>query len=154
VTVPLPSEHLLNQELSNEDLARDEKFASGAFRRIQRFMIALALLFALAVWLRLGWKIALGFVAGGAISYLNFYSLKRVVNALADRATQTGKGGSSTAVVLRFMLRYFLMAGAAYAILSGSPVSLYGFLAGLFLPVAAIGCEAAYEVYNGLAHGA
>jgi hypothetical protein len=139
--------------VTNEDLS-NESFASGAFRRIQRYMIVLAVLFALAAWLRFGWKIALGFVVGCGISYLNFYSLKRVVNALADKATQTGRGSSSTGVVLRFMLRYFLMAAAAYAILSGSPVSLYGFFAGLFLPVAAIGCEAAYEVYQALAHGA
>ncbi len=139
--------------VTNEDLS-DESFASGAFRRIQRYMIVLAVLFALAAWIRFGWKIALGFVVGCGISYLNFYSLKRVVNALADKATQTGRGGSGTGVVLRFMLRYFLMAAAAYAILSGSPVSLYGFFAGLFLPVAAIGCEAAYEVFHALAHGA
>ena len=140
-------------DVTNESLS-DESFTSGAFRRIQRCMIALTLLFALAAWIRFGWKIALGFVVGCGISYLNFYSLKRVVNALADKATRTGHATSSTGVVLRFMLRYFLMAAAAYAILSGSPVSLYGFFAGLFLPVAAIGCEAAYEVYRALAHGA
>jgi hypothetical protein len=139
--------------VTSENL-NNESFASGAFRRIQRYMIVLAVLFALAAWIRFGWKIALGFVIGCGISYLNFYSLKRVVNALADKATQTGRGSSSTGVVFRFMLRYFLMAAAAYAILSGSPVSLYGFFAGLFLPVAAIGCEAAYEVYQALAHGA
>jgi small-conductance mechanosensitive channel len=131
-----------------------ESFASGAFRRIQRSMIALAVLFAGLAWIRFGWKIALGFAFGCGISDLNFRSLKRVVNALGERATQSGQGGSGAGVVLRFMLRYFLMAAAAYAILSGSPVSLYGFFAGLFLPVAAIGCEAAYEVYQALARGA
>jgi hypothetical protein len=132
----------------------DEIFASGAFQRIQRCMIALAILFGLAAWIHSGGKIALGFVAGCGISYLNFYSLKRVVSALAERVAQTGQGGSASGVVLRFMLRYVVMAAAAYAILNGSPASLYGFLAGLFLPVAAIACEAAYEVYYALAHGA
>ena len=42
---------------------------------------------------------------------------------------------------------------AAYGILTVSPASLYGLLAGLFLPVAAIACEAAYEVYVALARG-
>lgn len=129
-----------------------ENFASGAFRRMQRCMLALALLFALLAWIRFGWKIALGFAFGCGISDLNFHSLKRVVNALGERATQSGRGGSGTGVVVRFMLRYFLMAAAAYAILSRSPRSLYGFFAGLFLPVAAIGCEAVYEVYQALAH--
>jgi hypothetical protein len=45
------------------------------------------------------------------------------------------------------------MAIGAYAILTVSPASLYGLLAGLFLPVAAIACEAVYELYAALAHG-
>ena len=48
-------------------------------------------------------------------------------------------------------LRYVLMGLAAYGILAVSPASLYGLLAGLFLPVAAIACEAAYEAYVALA---
>jgi hypothetical protein len=50
-------------------------------------------------------------------------------------------------------LRYVLMGLAAYAILSVSPASLYGLLAGLFLPVGAIACEAGYEVYVAVARG-
>jgi hypothetical protein len=46
-----------------------------------------------------------------------------------------------------------LMALGAYAILTVSPASLNGLLAGLFLPVGAILCEAGYEVYAALARG-
>jgi hypothetical protein len=46
-----------------------------------------------------------------------------------------------------------LMGLVAYGILTVSPVSLYGLLAGLFLPVVAIACEAAYEAYMALARG-
>jgi hypothetical protein len=60
---------------------------------------------------------------------------------------------SSTGIVLRFLLRYVLMGLAAYAILAVSPASLNGLLAGLFLPVAGIACEAAYEAYVALARG-
>ena len=137
----------------NEDTG-GESFYSGALTRIPYFMIALAVVLSAAAWLRFGWRIALGFACGCAIAYLNFHWLERVVSALADRATQTAYKQSSSGIVFRFLLRYFLMAAAAYAILSGSPASLYGFLAGLFLPVAAITCEAAYEVYHALAHGA
>ena len=45
------------------------------------------------------------------------------------------------------------MALGAYAILTVSPASLNGLLAGLFLPVAAIACEALYELYAALAVG-
>ena len=54
---------------------------------------------------------------------------------------------------MRFVLRYLAVACAAYVILTSYPASLYGFLVGLFLPVAAILCEAAYELYTALARG-
>jgi len=40
------------------------------------------------------------------------------------------------------------MALVAFAILTVSRESLYGLFAGLFLPAAAILCEAAYEAYK------
>jgi hypothetical protein len=133
--------------------SRSELFYSGALARIPRFMIALAVILIGAGWLRFGWRVALGFACGCAIAYLNFHWLERVVSALADRATQTAYKQSSGGIVFRFLVRYFLMAAAGYAIFSVSPASLYGLFAGLFLPVGGIACEAAYEVYVALARG-
>jgi small-conductance mechanosensitive channel len=132
---------------------RSESFYEAALTRIPRFMIWLAVVFAAVVWLRFGWRVALGFACGCTVAYLNFYWLERVVIALADRATSSGQPQSSGGIVLRFLLRYFLMALAGYAIFSVSPASLYGLFAGLFLPVAAIACEAVYEVYAAFARG-
>jgi len=132
---------------------RAESFYAGAVMRIPRFMIVLALTFSAAAWWRFGRRSALGFACGCAIAYLNFHWLEKVVSALADRATQSGYRQSSGGIVFRFLLRYFLMALAAYAIFSVSPASLYGLFAGLFLPVAGIACEAAYEVYTAYARG-
>jgi hypothetical protein len=133
--------------MSGTELGKSEAFYSGAVRRIPRFMVGLAILFTAAALIRFGWRIALGFACGCAIAYLNFHWLERVVNALADRVTSTGKAQSGRGVVGRFLLRYLLMALAAYAIFSVSPASLYGLFAGLFLPVAGIACEAVYEIY-------
>jgi hypothetical protein len=133
--------------------SRAESFYSGAVTRIPRFMIALAVILSAVAWLRFGWRIASGFACGCAIAYLNFHWLERVVTALADRATQTAYKQSSGGIVFRFLVRYFLMAAAAYAIFSVSPASLYGLFAGLFLPVGGIACEAAYELYVALARG-
>jgi hypothetical protein len=72
---------------------------------------------------------------------------------MADRITRSGRSESGKGIVARFVLRYFLMGLAAYAILTVSPASLYGLLAGLFLPVGAIACEAGYEVYVAVARG-
>jgi hypothetical protein len=116
-------------------------------------MVALAVILTVAASLSYGGRAALGFALGSAVSYLNFYWLKRVVEAMAERITRTGRGESGRGIVLRFLLRYFLMGLGAYAILTFSPLSLYGFLTGLFLPVGAIACEAGYEVYAAVARG-
>ena len=139
--------------MSGTGLAKSEAFYAGAVTRIPRFMIVLAILLTAGALLRFGWRIALGFACGCAIAYLNFHWLERVVNALADRVTSTGKPQSGRGVVGRFLLRYLLMALAAYAIFSVSPASLYGLFAGLFLPVAGIACETVYELYAAYARG-
>jgi ATP synthase I chain len=130
-----------------------EAFYSGALERIRWFMIGIALAAVVIAVLRFGPRPALGVALGCAIAYLNFHWLKRVVNAMAERITNTGKTQSGKGIVLRFLLRYLLMSIAAYVILSVSPASLYGLFVGLFLPVAAIACEAGYEVYAAVARG-
>jgi ATP synthase I chain len=139
--------------MSEDDQRRAEAFYSGALKRIRHFMLALALVLGGAGWLHFGWRVALGFACGCAIAYLNFHWLERVVIALADRATQTAYKQSSGGIVFRFLVRYFLMAVAGYAIFSVSPASLYGLFAGLFLPVGGIACEATYELYMALSRG-
>lgn len=130
-----------------------ESFYSGAYGRIVRFMLALGIVATVAVLARFGTIVAAGFVVGCAIAFVNFHWLKRVVSALADRATSGGERQSSKGVVLRFLLRYFLIALGAYAIFKISRDGLYGLLAGLFLPVGAILMEAGYELYTALRRG-
>jgi len=133
--------------------ANGETFYAGALDRISHIMIVLAVVLGGAAWWRYGWRVAMGLACGCAVAYLNFHWLKRVVNALADRATEAGQPQSSAGMVLRFLLRYVLMALGAYVIFTVSPASLYGLFAGLFLPVAAIACEAAYEAWVAVALG-
>ena len=130
-----------------------EALYSGALPRIQRCMLVLAVLVPLSGWGWFGWRTALGLACGCTIGYLNFHWLKRGVEVLADRIVSAGKPQSGKGIFGRFLLRYVLVGLAAYGILTVSPASLYGLLAGLFLPVAAIACEAAYEAYVALARG-
>lgn len=102
------------------------------------------------VWVWLGWRMALGLALGCAIAYVNFQWLARGVRQMAERIAGGEDPNSGKGIVSRFLLRYVLMGGAAYGILSVSPTSLYGLLAGLFLPVAAIAWEAVYELYAAL----
>jgi hypothetical protein len=111
-------------------------------------MLALAPALTASAWAKYGWRAALGFLLGAIISYLNFQWLKTGVSGLADRVTNTGKRQSGKGIVARFLLRYALLGIAAYAILTSFPASLRGLFAGLFLPVAAIACEAFYELYT------
>jgi hypothetical protein len=139
--------------MSPEPATASDSFYSGALARISRIMVVVAIAASVSAWVLYGWRIALGFVFGCAIAYLNFHWLKRVVTALTDRITQAGRPQSGKGIVARFLLRYFLIGLAAYVIFSLCPASLYGLFAGLFLPVGAIACEAVYEVYVAVARG-
>jgi len=141
-----------NQETSPH-AAPSDAFYSGAVGRMSRFMAGLALALSAAAWWRFGRWSALGFALGCAIAYLNFHWLKRGVGGLADRITNAGKPRSGKGIVARFLLRYVLLGGAAYVILTSFPASLRGLFAGLFLPVGAIACEAVYELYVALVRG-
>lgn len=130
-----------------------EQFYSGALSRIRRMMATLAPALIVAAWWKFGLRPAAGFALGCGIAYINFYWLKRVISGFVDRASGATTSQSGQGIVSRFILRYVLMAVGAYVILTVSPASLKGLLAGLFLPVAAIVCEAAYEVYVALSRG-
>jgi small-conductance mechanosensitive channel len=130
-----------------------DRFYSAALNRIRHFMAALACVLMAGAWWKFGLRPALGFAFGCGIAYINFYWLKRVVSGFVERATGTAASQSGQGIVFRFILRYVLMALGAYVILAVSPASLKGLLAGLFLPVAAIVCEAAYELYAALSRG-
>jgi ATP synthase I chain len=140
-------------EIDLLDASASGAFYSGALPRIARFMLVLSPALIAATWWKFGLRPAIGLMFGCAIAYVNFHWLKRVIAGFADRATGTEATGSGQGIVFRFLVRYVLMAVSAYAILTVSPASLNGLLAGLFLPVAAILCEAAYELYAALAHG-
>jgi small-conductance mechanosensitive channel len=116
-------------------------------------MVVLAPLVIGIACFRFGLRTAAGLAFGCAIAYLNFYWLKRAIAGFVDRATGDVESQSGQGIVFRFLLRYVLMALGAYVIFTVSPTSLNGLLTGLFLPVAAIGCEAAYELFAALARG-
>jgi ATP synthase I chain len=130
-----------------------EKFYSAAMDRIRRFMAVIGAVATLVVWLALGWRFGIGVLLGCVLAWLNFYWLKHAVAAVADRVTRTGRGQGTGGVVARFVLRYAFIALGGYAIFTVSRDSLYGLLGGLFLTVAAILCEAVYEVAVSLRRG-
>lgn len=138
----------MNQDspISDSQVSTDP-FYSGALARVRNFMLILVPTLSAAAWWKFGNSAALGFLLGCVIAYLNFHWLKSGVAGLTDRVANTGNAQSGKGIIARFLLRYVLLGVAAYVILTSFPASLRGLFAGLFLPVGAIACEAAYELY-------
>src|SRR5690348_3832111 len=123
-----------------------EAFAANTFRRIFLTMMVLLAGGTPVLWAKYGRGMVLSFVLGGAISLVNFYWLKRTLAALVEAVAVAGKKRSSAGIVLRFVLRYVLIAAAAYAIFKSTEMSMVGLCAGLSLPVGAVLIEAAYAI--------
>ncbi len=133
-------------EISAADL-RLQAFSDRALSRMFRTLLIVIPLLAIPAFWRYGWIVGLGFAAGALVSALNFRALQRSVEALADRIVNRQSQGKGGRIVLRFLLRYGLVAAAAYAIFKGSALAFRGFLWGLCLPVAAMMIEAALEAF-------
>ena len=130
-----------------------EASAAEIFRRIFLTMIVLLIAATPVLWLKIGAGMAVSFMIGGSISLVNFYWLKRVLTAFVNAVAVAGKSRSPAGIVFRFVLRYLLIAAAAYAIFKSSDMSMYGLCAGLSLPVGAVLIEAVYAVYGALRRG-
>ena len=130
-----------------------DDFYSRIFRRVMLLMVILAVVLTPAAWIRFHTRIGLSFLAGSLIAILNFYWLALTVRAAGAKAEASGGRSGRAGVMFRFVLRYLLIALAAYVIFNSSADSLYGLFAGLSLPVAAILIEAVLEIYAALRAG-
>lgn len=130
-----------------------EGFLDRALPRIRKFMLALAGLGTVVCLAFFRWPVTAGFVVGAVISFVNQVWLERAIEALGVRITTQQSRERGGLIVLRTLLRYVLIAGGAYVIFNVSLAGLYGFLGGVCLPIAAIACEVAVEVFVTLRHG-
>lgn len=142
-----------DQPILIEPDPKTESFLAGAYRRIQTAILVLAVLVTPALWTFTGWRIAVGFLIGAALAYLNFLWLKESIVALTDRATAQETSPQGRAVIFKFIFRYLVIATVAYAIISSSTISILGLIAGFFLSVVALLFEAVAEVVYSLRHG-
>src|SRR5450631_1700642 len=139
--------------MTSETPSPADDFYAQIIGRVQSIMIVIGIAALVTAQVYFGWRISLGVLLRGAIGYVNFHWLKTVVEGIADLAAQSGTPVSSRGIVLRFLLRYFLMAVVGFVILTVSRESLYGFFAGLLVTVAALLCEGAYETYRAVTSG-
>ena len=116
--------------------------------RLLRNMLVATVLLLSPIFCFYRWAGAIGFAFGAAVSYVNFRSLTRSVEGLADRIVNQNSREKGGWIVFRFLVRYGLVGLAAYAIFKSSSVAFDGFLWGLCVPVAALMAEAVWEGYN------
>ena len=121
----------------------DEHYLARSFARIYRFMAVMTAAGVLALLIWRGWRWGLGFALGAGASWLNLRWLKKMIDSLA-RAASGERPKNRAAVMLG--LRFLLLAGAGYAILKYSEISLTAALVGLFVSAAAAILEILYQL--------
>jgi hypothetical protein len=137
----------MTNPLNPDEGAQSDLFYARAIPRMLRIMLVLGVLLLCPVLWFYGWAGAIGVAAGSAVSYINFRTLIRGVEALGDRIVNRQSKERGWAIVLRFLVRYGLVGIVAYAIFKSSALAFRGFLWGLCLPVAAMMAEAGVEAY-------
>jgi ATP synthase I chain len=129
-----------------ETVAERTKFEHIIPRLLRNMLVATVLLLG-PIFCFYRWAGAIGFAFGATVSYVNFRSLTRSVEGLADRIVNQNSREKGGWIVFRFLVRYGLVGLAAYAIFKSSSVAFHGFLWGLCVPVAALMAEAVWEGY-------
>ena len=117
------------------DWKEDEKFYDRALERIAKAAFAIAAGGTILAWALRGWRWGAGFAVGAAASWLNYRWLKNIVDALSGRKPQRKR------VAVMAALRYLLLGGGAYVIVTYSEISVSAALFGLFAAVAAVVVE-------------
>jgi hypothetical protein len=146
-----PEENLPAQtcsESSIDDVSiGDQSLLERIIPRILRNMLVSSVLLLVPAFWFYRWAGSIGFAFGAAVSYVNFRSLTRGVEGLADRIVNRNSREKGGRILFRFLVRYGLVAAVAYAIFRGSSVAFRGFLWGLCVPAAALMVEAVWEGY-------
>ena len=110
--------------------------------RLVKVMTAITAVGVVAAGVWRGWKWGGGFAVGAAISWFNFYWLKRLTESLGSTRVRR-----RSAIFLAS--RYLVLGLIAYVILRYTSISLPAALAGLFVSTAAVIVEILFELVYG-----
>ena len=122
---------------SNSEAAHFDR----AIERIRRAMLWLSVAGAAVAAGWKGWEWGLGFLAGAAVSLLNFVWLHQLVAALGEGARRPRKR-----LVWFLALRYVLLGVVGYVIVKFFGLNLAAGLIGLLVAAAAVILEIIYEL--------
>lgn len=125
------------------------EFADHALQRAARIALLLVLVGFAISWAAAGSKAALSFLLGAVLAVINFewlqFSARKIVSGFLQERPKRK-------VWPKLFARYVLLGTIAYVIFRGYFVSIPAFVIGLFLPIMAFMCEAAYEAYVAFRH--
>ncbi len=140
-------------DLTQSREAESRAFFANAQSRALRFGLILTVVVVAASFAMWGSRVGVAVLMGAAVGGLNTYWLARSTAAFARKAVESADSGREhrrpgwSGVLFQYVLRYFLVAIAAYAIFKSTLFSILGFFAGLFLPVVSLMVEAIYEAW-------
>ncbi len=116
--------------------------------RLFRLMTASVGIAVVASMIVTPWRITTGLIVGGSLSLLNYHWLRTSIAAIfSDVATQRPRLKAS-----RYILRYFIVGGVAFAGYKLRLVSLPATIAGLCAFVPALFVEAGRQFYFAIIH--
>ena len=123
----------------------------GLEGRLWKISLGLGLPACLAALILGGLDSGLGFLAGAALSWINFRWLRQGVDRLlAGLLTpQPSPGRAVSAAIFKYFLRYALIGLALYATFRIDFLGVFGFFSGLLLVVAAVLVECVLQVIKG-----
>ncbi len=140
-------------DLTQSRESESRAFFANAQSRALRFGLILTVVVVAASFAMWGSRVGVAVLMGAAVGGLNTYWLARSTAAFARKAVESADPGREhrrpgwSGVLFQYVLRYFLVAIAAYAIFKSTLFSILGFFAGLFLPVVSLMVEAIYEAW-------
>src|SRR6202158_2097919 len=141
-----PAETGVDRTITESSIDDRTKFERIIPRVLRNMLVVSVLLVGPALWFY-RWAGAIGFALGTVVSYVNFKSLTRGVEGLSDRIVNRNSREKGGWIVMRFLVRYGLVGGAAYVIFISSAPAFRGFLWGLCVPVVALMAEAVWAGY-------
>ena len=111
--------------------------------RVFRVMMASVVVAVIVSTMLLPWRVTTGLMLGGALSLLNYHWLQTSIAAIFNVSAED----RPRVKISRYIIRYFVVAGAAFVAYELRLVSLPAMLAGLCSFVPALFIEASRQFY-------
>ena len=130
---------------SNDDESQALTAPEAVERRVWRNIFAVVAIAVVIAALAADLRFMLGLVLGGGLALLNYKWLHSSLRA----ALATGNEKAPPGTMIKFVVRWLVVAAVAWAANRTGYFDAVAILAGLFAPAAAVTIEAAYVAYKG-----